>query len=182
MVAMQYSIHLPDTFDPALIKKRVQERSKLFDRLPGLIHKSFLYSEDEKIYAPFYIWKDQKSARQFLLDDLFKGVIDTFSRPRVRTWSVLSTAYGNKDITPAFALIEADSISPDMKLDKLVEKEKKAQAQLVENDDLYFHAIALDADRWEIVHYGLWKNADTAIFSGGDVTHSFEVLHLSEPE
>ncbi len=53
MLAMQYSIHLPENYDVAQIEQRVNERKQLFDGHKGLVHKSFLYSEGEKLYAPF---------------------------------------------------------------------------------------------------------------------------------
>ena len=92
MLAMQYSIELPVGYDTDLIRSRVENRSRLFEGLPGLIHKSYLFSDADKIYAPFYIWSDVAQARRFLFDDLFKGVIESFRRPRVRTWMVIGSA------------------------------------------------------------------------------------------
>lgn len=182
MLAMQYSIRLPEGFDASVIRKRVEDRAKLFDHLPGLAHKSFLFNDYDQLYAPFYLWETQHAARSFLLDDLFRGVIDTFSRPRVRTWSVLETAYADTRVLPACAIIESDSISPDEKLDALLAREQKARQVLLKQPGLYFCALALDADRWEIVRYSLWQDAELAIRPGADVTQTFQVLHISEPE
>ena len=181
MLAMQYTIQLPDSFDTGLIRRRVDERSKLFDTLPGLAHKSFLFSEQDKLYAPFYIWMNITEARRFLLDDLFKGVIETFSRPRVRTWSVIDMVYGDKSLVPTYAVREADSIPPEHNLQKMVKKELEDQALLLKNPNLHFHAIALDSDRWELVRYSLWKDEKSAAAPASDCIQTYEVLHVSEP-
>ncbi|MBN8531982.1 MAG: DUF4865 family protein [Alphaproteobacteria bacterium] len=183
MVAMQYTIHLPRDYDSALIRARVEQRSKLFDNLPGLAHKTFLFSEQDNIYAPFYIWKDYNAAQKFLMDDLFKGVIETFSRPRVRTWSVLASLYGNRAHQPTFCVMEGDLIAPDEKLPALLERERKNQEKLKEkHDGLYFHAIALDADRWEIIRYSLWRDRKSAAKLDADIIQHYDVLHVSEPK
>jgi hypothetical protein len=182
MLAMQYSIQLPENFDADIIRNRVESRSKLFDDHDGLQHKSFLYNADEKIYAPFYIWKDVFQARDFLLDDLFKGVVDTFNRHRVRSWFVVHMAYGNRKLKPSFAQREVDTIPPEETLSRYLKRDKDMQEQLVKNPNLYMHVVALDADRWEILHFSLWADKASAIQSGSDSTLTYEVLHVSEPK
>lgn len=181
MLAMQYTIRLPHDFDPLHIRKRVETRATLFDTLPGLAHKSFLFSEPDKLYAPFYIWSSNKAARSFLMEDLFKGVTETFSRPRVRTWNVFSTAYGNTEFRPAYAMMEADTIAAEANLATLFAEENARQQALAQNPALFFHAIALDTDRWEMVKYSLWKNEASAQASDSDCVQTYEVLHVSEP-
>lgn len=181
MLAMQYSIALPSTYDMSLIRARVEERSKLFETLPGLFHKSYLANEQEKIYAPFYLWYDLTEARRFMLNDLFRGVIQAFSRPRVRMWTVIEYAYGNKKMHPSFAVRETDSIPPEENLERMVERELKAQGELLKNENLHFHAIALDPDRWELMRYSLWKDEASAVMQAADVVQRYKVLHVSEP-
>lgn len=182
MLAMQYSIQLPPNYDTNLIRSRVNERSKLFDDHEGLMHKSFLYNDAEKIYAPFYVWKDVIEAQKFLLDDLFKGVIDTFSRCRVRSWFVIDRSYGNRAITPTFALREVDIIPSEERLDAYLQQEKALQAEVMGNENLYMQLIALDADRWEILRFSLWKDKQTAARPSGDSHIEYDVLHVSEPK
>src|SRR4051812_26656012 len=111
MLAMQYSIPLPENYGIARVRQRVESRKALFDGHGGLVHKSFLYNEKENLYAPFYVWKDMGQAQAFLLDDLFKGVVKVFSRCRVRSCSPAHMAYGTRDIKhPSFARREVDAI------------------------------------------------------------------------
>lgn len=181
MLAMQYTIQLPGGYDMGRIRDRVEDRIALFESLPGLAHKSYLVNDSDEIYAPFYIWDDIAEARRFMLHDLFKGVIQSFSRPRIRTWTVIDRVYGNRDITPTFAVREADIIPMEESLEKMVAREVKAQAKLLENDHLHFHAIAIDPDRWELMRYSLWKDQKSAEPQAADVVQFYEVLHVSEP-
>jgi hypothetical protein len=178
MLAMQYSIQLPVGYDTKLVRDRVKERSKLFQGLAGMKHKSYLLSESDHIYAPFYIWSDVAQAREFLFDDLFSGVVKSFRRPRVRTWMVLDAVYGASTAQPSFALREADSIPPEENLEALFKREKEAQAALLaEHKHLHFHAIALDAERWELLRYSLWHNEATAAKPTSDCVQAYEVLN-----
>jgi hypothetical protein len=181
MLAMQYSIQLPPNYDAAHIRERVNSRSKLFDAHGGLVHKSFLYNDQEKLYAPFYVWKDVMEARDFLLDDLFHGVIETFSRHRVRSWYVTNMQYGNRDVKPSFAHRETDVIAPEERLDRYLANEQEMQAELLKDPNLYMHLIALDADRWEILRFSLWKDKQSAVKPHSDTFMDYEVLHVSEP-
>ena len=90
MIAMQYTIRLAADYHGDQVHQRVNQRRSLFDDLPGLLHKSFLFNESEGLYAPFYVWEDDAPARAFLMGDLFRDLVDTFGRPRVRCWSVIS--------------------------------------------------------------------------------------------
>lgn len=182
MLAMQYSIPLPENYDAAMIRERVQNRSKLFDDHAGLVHKSFIYNEKENFYAPFYIWRDVGEAQKFLVDDLFKGVIETFNRHRVRSWFVVDMAYGNPDITASYAIREMDVIAPEENLTHYLENEKKEQNSLVKDENLYMHMVALDADRWEILRFSLWKDQKSAQKPASDASIGYEVLHVSEPK
>ena len=177
MLAMQYSIQLPVGQDTRFVRDRVRERSKQFDGLAGMKHKSYLLSEQDHLYAPFYIWSDVAQARQFLFDDLFRGVIKAFRRPRVRTWMVVDAVYGGFNDQPKFAMREADIIPPEENLEALVKQEKEAQESLRANKHLHFHAIALDAERWELLRYSLWSSEASAIKPESDCVQTYEVLH-----
>ena len=181
MLAMQYSIHLPHDFDAQAIHERVANRRALFDTLPGMLHKSFLFNEEEHLYAPFYIWDNSDHARSFLIDDRFKGVIESFSRPRVRTWLVMNHMYGALTEAPTFGLREADSIPVHESLEDIIAQEIENQATMKTNPALYMHAIAMDPDRWELIRYSLWKDAASAPRPSADVVQEYTVLHVSEP-
>lgn len=178
MLAMQYTIQLPVDYDMTAIEERVEERKPLFDKVPGLVHKSYLANFDDKIYAPFYIWNDIARLRDFLLDDLFHGVTTSFSRPRVRTWTVLNQQRGAFEGVPLHAVREADPIPHEEPLEALFEREKAEQRKLLENPNLYLTVLGLDAERWEVLRYQLWKDEQSAAAPHGDIVQPYRVLHV----
>lgn len=182
MLAMQYSIQLPANYGADMIRNRVNTRKSLFDDHEGLMHKSFLFNESDNLYAPFYVWKDVIEAQRFLLDDLFKGVVETFSRCRVRSWFVVHMAYGNRTLKPTFARREVDVIPPEEKLKTFLQYEKDLQTDAVANPNLYMHVAAFDADRWEVLRFSLWKDQASAPKAISDSYIDYEVLHVSEPK
>jgi len=183
MIAMQYTIRLANDFSVQQIRARVQRRYGLFDNLPGLAHKSYLFSREDRLYAPFYIWRDHDAARDFLLGNIFQDVSDTFSRPRVRTWNVIAYDVFDTSLTPTFAIREADSIPAEEQLSALAETERNAHQALRDCPGLHSHAVALDADRWELVRYSLWRDEAAARDKPqADQVQTYEVLHLSTPE
>jgi hypothetical protein len=181
MLAMQYSIQLPRGYDPALIRQRVEKRRTLFDNLPGMLHKAFLYSDFDKLYAPFYVWENLPEAKNFLLDELFQGVIETFKRPRVRSWVIMDQQQGLFQDKPSFAIREVDLIPAEEDLEHVMLRERKLQKELLEDPSLYYHLTAIDPDRWEIIRYHLWKDQKSAVHAAADCVQTYDVLHVSEP-
>ena len=177
MLAMQYTIQLPMDYDMRLIDKRVAERKPLFDKVPGLVHKSYLADDEDKLYAPFYIWNDVAKLRDFLLDDLFHGVTTAFHRPRVRSWSVLEYENGQFKGAPTFALRESDPIPADIPLEEVMEQARAHQQELLDSKGLHTTVLGLDADRWELLHYSLWDSAESPPQTHSDCCHRYRVVN-----
>jgi heme-degrading monooxygenase HmoA len=182
MIAMQYSISLSDDFGTQKIRARVQARYSLFDKMPGLAHKSYLFNASDRLYAPFYIWRSHDAAREFLLSEIFQDVSDTFRRPRVRMWSVLSYDVWDSSMMPTFAVREVDAVSAEQRLAGIAQIEQRAHEALRGKPGLHSHAVALDADRWELVRFSLWRNEAAARHNlTADTVQTYDVLHLSTP-
>jgi len=182
MIAMQYSISLPNDYGIQKIRDRVQARYGMFDNMPGMAQKTYLFNDSDRLYAPFYIWQSHDAARAFLLSETFQDVIDTFRRPRVRMWSVLNYDVFNSGITPTFAVREVDAVSAEQRLAAMAEIERLAHEALRGKDGLHSQAVALDADRWELVRYSLWRDEAAARHNFvADTVQTYDVLHLSIP-
>lgn len=178
MLAMQYTIQLPEDYDMSAIEARVEQRKPLFDRVPGLVHKSYLANFDDKLYAPFYIWNDISKLRDFLLDDLFRGVTRTFNRPRVRGWAVVNMLRGHYTDFPTYAIKESDPIPQEASLEELFAREKEKQEAQKNKEGLYLSVLGLDADRWELLRYSLWRDESIAPAVESDCTQTYRVLHV----
>jgi hypothetical protein len=182
MLAMQYSIRLASDFDEARIRQRVAQRGHLFDNMTGLEHKSFLFDRERNTYAPFYIWNDHFKAREFLLGEIFADVVRSFGRPRVRIWGVMDfDVVGDRAIMPKVAMRCVEPLAADANLSQLERAEQEHHRSLLESRGLWAHATALDCDRWEVVRYSLWRDAESAREVKGDCINTYEVLRVSGP-
>jgi hypothetical protein len=178
MMAMQYTITLPHGHAPEAIAQRVEQRHPLFVGRAGLQHKSYLYNHTESIYAPFYVWQNDDELTNFLLDDLFSGVVASFNRPRIRSWQVLHTYDAGEPSTARYARLERDTIAAEADVRKLVEKEWAEQTALRVHDELRFHIIGLDPDRWEIIRYSEWTDKSRAAKPEADCILEYDILDL----
>lgn len=176
MLAMQYSMRLPQNFDIQSVYDRVSSRRPLFVDLPGLAHKFYLYDHVDHVYAPLYIWRDHQAAHQFLMEDLFSGFVDTFGRPRVRTWNVLEFDYGKAGISPRYACSSLDKVDPGQNLQKIAQMESQRHQRMLCADNLFANLILLDTDRWELARFSFWADQADAISDNSDCRCDFEVI------
>ncbi len=130
MLAMQYSVRLPQEYDLEKVYERVANRGPKFKGHPGLKHKFYLYDSEEHIYAPMYIWEDSGAAQEFLLNDLFSDVIQDFGRPRVRSWQILEFDYGPSSLESVSMITEMDKVCDTKKLGEISGTIKSYQAVL----------------------------------------------------
>ena len=178
MLAMQYTIQLPADYDMSQVDARVEQRKNLFGDVPGLVHKSYLANDEDKIYAPLYIWSDIAGLRDFLLADLFHGVTKAFRRPRVRSWAVIDQVNGQFSGNPQFAIRESDPVPSESELEAWIQKERDNQARLESQDGLFLSVLGLDPDRWEILRYSLWRDEKSAPKLESDCAQTYRVLHV----
>ncbi|PHQ70326.1 MAG: hypothetical protein COB93_05785 [Sneathiella sp.] len=180
MLAMQYSVRLPEDFDVEQVYQHVSMRSRLFEGRPGLRHKFYLYDAEDHIYAPFYIWENSQVAQDFLFDNLFSGVIETFGRPRVRSWQIVDFDYGSSSEEPTFLRSAIDKVPSQLPLGKAMEKEKQEHQDTLGKPGLFAHMVLLDPDRWEIGRFGLWRSREEAVPTSADCIHGFDVLKVNQ--
>ena len=179
MIAMQYTIRLAGDYDLQLVRERVVRRKPLFDGLDGLLHKAYLFSENQMVYAPFYVWENDEAGRAYLTSDLFRDLVDTFGRPRVRTWNVI--AFGGKldeDHWPSVGVKELDVIPAEQSLAELTAVETERHNRALATKGLCFHVTGLDSDRWELMRYSAWCDPNQIRDCDSDVAEKFDILQI----
>ncbi|SLN44973.1 DUF4865 family protein [Oceanibacterium hippocampi] len=181
MLAMQYSLRLPRDHDIDWVNQRVERRTRLFQGFEGLLHKSYLYSPEESVYAPLYIWSNTEAARRFLFNGLFDSAVESFGRPRVRTWSVLNFGYGNRDNTVGYAFCAFDKVTSDDQLAEVEGRELARHSDRLQRPGLYAHWVGIDTDRWEVARFSLWRDKESAVPPDADCVYGYKVLHVDEP-
>ncbi|MFC1410059.1 DUF4865 family protein [Streptacidiphilus sp. N1-12] len=183
--AMQYTITLPADYDMAVIRRRVRDRGPLTDDFPGLVLKAYLVRErgvdgsPVNAYAPFYLWGDSAGLGSFLWGGRgFGGIVTDFGRPTVRHWIGAGLAAGpSARLTPRAATLHR-TVLPDGADPAGAMAEAAADlAARAGTAGVHTTAVALDPDRWELVHATLWERE----IPEGVLGDRFQLLHLSAP-
>ncbi|GLQ98567.1 DUF4865 family protein [Dyella mobilis] len=179
MITMQYRIGLPADYDVDIIRRRIAERGHLTDDFPHLAFKTYLYAAGrENLYAPFYLWRNHEGMNAFLGGRGFAGVVESFGRPIVRTWSVWRAETAADLSVAKHATREILPISAQLSLGTLREEEDAKVRHDVERGALAAIS-AFDPTSWTLMRFRLWRN-DVAKPAGDDVD-SYDVGHVSQP-
>jgi hypothetical protein len=166
-----------------VIRRRVANRGHLLDDWPGLGLKAYLMRErgthgsPVNQYAPFYLWNTVAGMNAFLWGGPFQGIVDDFGRPSVRQWSGLAYEEGGAVGSPArVAVLRRQQVPYEGLLTHVMADAARETERLAREDGAVLSASAVDATRWELIHFSLWE--DDTPKADGDV---YEVLHLSAP-
>lgn len=183
MHAMQYELTLPADYDTAVIRARVARIGHLLDEWDGLGFKAYLlrergqYGSPVNQYAPFYLWNTVEGMNAFLWGGAFQGLSNDFGRPSVRQWSGLAYEDGVSVGSAArFAVRRRQLVPEGVELAEVMADAVSETQRLAGADGAVLAAAAVDASRWELVHFSLWEH--DAPKADGDM---FQVLHLSTP-
>ena len=180
MLAMQLTIRLGVVCDSATVHALIAERVQRLSRR-DLIHAFCLVNEDEHVYAPLYVWRTDGAMRGFLLGSLMTGVVETFGRPKVRTWSVLEFGEADTTVVPRHAVREIDALRAEHSPALAARREGKRHRDMLGLPGLHAHVVMLDPERWEIARFSLWRDHGCAPTPDSDCVHTYRVAQFSEP-
>ena len=182
MYAMQYELTLPADYDMEIIRKRVGDRGTRTDGFPGLGVKAYLIRErgvagsPVNQYAPFYVWREIGGMNRFLWGGGgFTGIVEDFGRPPVHHWTGVDHRPGPaNERTPVAATRRIEPIAPGVDPTEPVRAAQRELCERAEQAGVHSTALAVDPQRWELVHFTLWTENPPE--SAGA---RYEVLHLS---
>lgn len=185
MLTMQYRITLPADYDMAIIRQRIAGRGHLTDDFPQLVFKAYLYADrnepyatgKENRYAPFYLWHDTEGMNTFLGGAGFAGVIDSFGRPFMRTWSVWQADTAPDLSAATYATCETMALGEHLALGSVRETEQAHVRADVEHGALAA-VSAFDPTGWTIMRFRLWRDA---VHASSDTMDVYRVGHVSQP-
>ncbi|MEP6478950.1 MAG: DUF4865 family protein [Rhodoglobus sp.] len=163
MLAMNYQLTLPQTFDMDALRERIPLIGKRFDDLPGLGFKAFLFREQGKNgspvnqYAPFYLWNDQTASNRFLWEGGgFGGVVQAYGRPIVQTWLGARVAFSpDAASAPTWAVRHVEQVREGRVLEELVQEASERVDELASGEHVHSVAFAVDPRTWTSVEFTL---------------------------
>lgn len=189
MIAMQYSFALPADYDMSVIDRRVAEKGHLLDDHEPLLLKSYNVARRgdgptgsrENLYAPFYVWKDTQGMNDFLCGPGFKGLVQAFGWPAVRTWPVMLANHRAQIVRARFATRQVVQMSPFTALDELRATEEKAARAAMEEGALCA-VSAFEPTGWTLVRFRAWREERPCVTcSTAGTIQAYEVQHVSNP-
>lgn len=89
MIAMQYKIKLPDSYDMNTIRHRVSSNGEKTDGFPDLIFKAYLMCEKDDTpessneYSPLYLWMNNEGMNQFIFNGYYDNILKTFGWQKI---------------------------------------------------------------------------------------------------
>lgn len=183
MITMQYRIGLPADYDMDIIRRRIAERGHLTDDFPQLAFKTYLYADRkvtgrENLYAPFYLWQSPEGMNAFLGGAGFAGVVESFGRPIVRTWSVWRAETAPDLSAAQCATREIASIPAHAAL-SAVRDEENAKVQADIQRGALAAISAFDPSQWTLMRFRLWPHAVDR--PAGDDADIYAIGHISQP-
>jgi hypothetical protein len=185
MLTMQYRIILPADYDMGIIRRRIAERGHLTDDFPRLAFKAYLYADRsqpyasgrENRYAPFYLWHDAEGMNAFLGGAGFAGVVASFGRPVVRTWSVWRAEMA-ADLSMATHASYESVVMPAQIAPSEVRDAENAAVQADLDHGAVAAVSAFNPAGWTAIRFRLWRDIPVAFNENVDV---YQVGHVSQP-
>ena len=183
MIAMQYSFTLPADYDMAIIRRRIAQKGSMTDDFPHLAFKAYLSAshDDERLpthenlYAPFYLWRNEKGMNAFLSGSGFAALCDAFGRPSIRLWSVWQASLKPDMREAAFATRELSPIPPHADLEALRQQERDRALHDTAHGALAA-VSAYEPGSWSMVRFRLWRELPAE-----PAQQAYTVGHLSVP-
>ncbi len=204
MLAKQYEITLPADYDLDVIRRRIGAGAPVLDDRPGLGFKAWLLRErgadgsPVNQYAPFYVWRSDGAAAEFLVGGGgFANIVRDFGRPAVHHWTVLAHFSGparRTDPVPGTAVRRLTAVPTDpdpLALAAHVDREVEQLRELARHPGVHTAVLALEPTRWELLRFTLWSatpeqpqqpQQPQPQRAADGSTAVFRVPHLSAPE
>ena len=183
MIAMQYSFTFPADYDMAIIRRRIAEKGIMTDDFPHLAFKAYLSATrgsdhpatHENLYAPFYLWRNEKGMNAFLAGQGFAALCDAFGRPSIRLWPVWQASLKPDLREAAYATRELLPIAPYVDLETLRQDERDRALHDTSHGALAA-VSAYEPGSWSMVRFRLWRELPAT-----PAQQAYMVGHVSVP-
>lgn len=187
MIAMQYDFVLPADYDMTIIDRRIAEKGRFTDGLPGLVFKAYLSSRKtgaaqpagDNRYAPFYLWESSAGMNDFLSGPGFVAVTQSFGWPSVKTWSVWHAEVSEHIAEARYATRELSPIRSHASLGELRADEQVRAREVMKKPGALAVVSGFEPTSWSLVRFQLWKEMPQPSLATDNCVYA--VGHVSRP-
>ena len=81
MIATSVRFILPPDTDWDAMRKLMQERSKLYESVPGLRSKAFVLNVERREYGGNYVWESHEALDKFMRSELYLSAVRKLGEP-----------------------------------------------------------------------------------------------------
>lgn len=173
MIAMQYKILLPDSYDMGIIRERVKNNGNKTDGFQGLLFKAYLISEKGEFgnskneYAPLYVWQDEQGMNEFIFGGFFDNILNSFGWQNINIGITMINDLKKNFITSKF-VVEIENDIPET-------KQMKALKSLSNFENDTSKLLIYNPDKWNCVEFHFFEEIPEAALN----LKVYRLLHLS---
>lgn len=173
MLAMQYKISFPNSYDMAAIRQRVAANGSKTDKFPGLLFKAYLIdeytgsSDSCNEYSPLYVWEDTNGMNQFLFDGFYNNILSSFGWQKISIGIPLSYDFNWDFHTSVYAVETQQVMSPAERMNR--------PSFPPSSDEWTGRILIYNPDKWNYVSYHFYKNCPKLIKG----QRRYQILHIS---
>jgi hypothetical protein len=182
MIIVQYAHRLPAGYDLQIMRDRAKVRGHLFDAIPELYFKAFLFRErgrfgaNQTEYGALYLWRRDAGFRDFLVDGRTRSITNTFGRPQIETRFALGALKGDAK-EARFLYKQEQDIAPDADLTSAFTEEIARNRAATKQSDVVVAAVGVDVQSWKFTRVLISEKEPTSREQGT----AYQVLYLAQP-
>lgn len=173
MIAMQYKIILPDSYDMNIIHQRVKNNGFKTDGFQDLLFKAYLiskkcnnsYSQNE--YSPLYLWKSNNGMNKFIFEGFFDNILKSFGKQKISINVPL--------IVDLSANFSKSKFVVENEKDIEIKQQMKAPNFTLDNETCTGKILIYNPNSWKYNEYYFYEFMPNNMLQ----MKSYEILHLS---
>ncbi|MEE3624350.1 DUF4865 family protein [Nitrospirillum sp. BR 11752] len=183
MLIAHYSHRLTADYDLDILHQRAAANAERWAAIPDLYFKGFLLRQAGRhgaianAYSALYLWRQDAAFRDFLVQDRYKTVTDTFGRADIDVRVALDARKG-----PArdarFAVVDNAPIGVDVALGRVWADEIALNREVAEGADIVATAVGVDARTWTLTRIRLTAEEPAGLPPTAVI---YQVLQLARP-
>lgn len=173
MIAMQYKIKLPDSYDMNIIRHRVSSNGEKTDGFPDLIFKAYLIGEKDGTpessneYSPLYLWKNNEGMNQFIFNGYYDNILKTFGWQRINI--------GVPSLLELYENFSKSRFALEIEKEILEMPTMESMRFSIEFSECTGKVLIYNPDKWRYSEYYFFETIPETI----SPAKTYEILHLS---
>lgn len=186
MIAMQYTIELPDDLDMTTIRQRVLDNGYKTDGFQDLHMKAYLIQNKNEttgaknLYAPLYFWNHEDGMNRFIFEGFYDNILRSFGWQHIAIGIPYAMDLTEETFQQShYVLMLEHAIAPSDTMNaptySLPSSQSAHTNRLSESPSPKGKALIYNPDKWRYAELYFYETVP-AYHPDGNI---FEILHIS---